>query len=129
MGPKVLVVDDEPDMRRLLVLALRRRGYTVLETGDGFSALEIVRRDRPDVIVLDIMMPKLSGLEVAEKLKGDPTTVDIPILMLSAKGNAAQIEAGLKAGADAYMVKPFVLKELTASVDRLLAGGKLHDER
>jgi DNA-binding response OmpR family regulator len=119
--PRIVVADDEPDIRRLIVFTLRRRGYTIFEAGAGDIALELIRQERPDLVVLDVMMPGLTGVEVAQALAADPATNAIPVVMLSAKGQAAEIAEGLASGARAYLVKPFAPAELAETVSTLLA--------
>ncbi len=118
---RIVVADDEPGIRRLLVFTLHRRGSTVLEADTGDSALELIRAERPDLVVLDVMMPGLSGPEVIQLLRRDPATAEIPALLLSARGRASEIAAGLASGARSYLVKPFDPRELVARVDALLA--------
>ena len=120
MSARVLVADDDPDIRRLIVFTLRRRGHTVAEAESGNSALDLIRQEHPDLVVLDVMMPGMTGIEVARTLKQDPATAAIPIIMLSAKGQAAEVDAGLESGARAYMVKPFSTQELASKVAEIL---------
>jgi len=103
----VLVVDDDPVIQKLLQVNFEMEGYTVLTAGDGEEGLERARADHPDVIVLDVMMPKMNGLEVADALKADGGTAKIPIVLLSAKAQEADIQAGKATGADDYVTKPF----------------------
>lgn len=121
MTPTVVVADDEADIRRLIVFTLRRRGYTVLEAAAGDLALALIRREMPDLAVLDVMMPGLTGIEVAQAMSADPATKRIPIIMLSAKGQVSEIEAGLKSGARIYMLKPFSPQDLAQRVANVLA--------
>jgi CheY-like chemotaxis protein len=121
MTARIVVADDEADIRRLIVFTLKRRGYTVLEASAGDTALDLIRQVLPDLAVLDVMMPGLTGLEVARALGADPATSEIPIVMLSAKGQATEIEAGIASGARAYLVKPFRPQELAAQVAEVLA--------
>jgi two-component system, OmpR family, response regulator MtrA len=121
MSARIVVADDEADIRRLVVFTLRRQGYTILEAGAGDSALALIRRERPDLAVLDVMMPGLSGLEVAQALRADPATAAIPVIMLSAKGQASEVENGLASGARDYLVKPFNREELVSRVAEALA--------
>lgn len=121
MTARIVVADDEADIRRLVSFTLRRRGYTVLEASAGDAALDLIRRERPDLCVLDVMMPGLTGTEVARALTGDPATAGIPIIMLSAKGQAVEIELGLESGARAYLVKPFSPAALATQVADILA--------
>ena len=121
MSARIVVADDETDVRRLIVFTLQRRGYTVFEAKDGDAALALIRQELPDLVVLDVMMPGVSGLEVARSLAREPATAAIPVLMLSARGQIAEIEAGLASGVSAYVVKPFVPKELATRVAEILA--------
>jgi two-component system response regulator MprA len=115
---KLLVVDDEPAVRDALDRALRAEGYTVTTAGDGRTALERVFEDRPDLVVLDVLMPVMDGLETSRALRaaGDRT----PILVLTARDSVADRVEGLDAGADDYLVKPFALDELLARIRALL---------
>jgi two-component system alkaline phosphatase synthesis response regulator PhoP len=117
---KILVVDDEADIRELVRLNLMREGYDVLECETGEQALQLSRAQIPDLVVLDLMLPGIDGLEVCRKLKADPKTMQIPIVILTAKGEEADVVAGLEVGADDYVVKPFSGKVLVARVRRLL---------
>lgn len=121
MSACIVVADDEADIRRLIVFTLRRRGYTVWEAGAGDTALALIRQERPDLAVLDVMMPGLSGFDVVRELATDLSVSPIPIIMLSAKGQTAEVEVGLSAGARAYLVKPFAPQELAARVAEILA--------
>lgn len=121
MSGTILIADDEPNIRQLIAFTLRRRGYTVLEAEDGTVALERIRRERPDLAVLDVMMPGLTGLAVTRQLGLDPETAAIPIILLSAKGQGSEIEAGLASGARLYLVKPFSPRELADRVAEVLA--------
>jgi two-component system alkaline phosphatase synthesis response regulator PhoP len=117
---KILVVDDEADIRELVRLNLAREGYEVLDCESGEQALSMARSKSPDLIVLDLMLPGIDGLEVCKKLKADPKTAPIPIVILTAKGEEADVVAGLEVGADDYVAKPFSGKVLVARVRRLL---------
>jgi two-component system alkaline phosphatase synthesis response regulator PhoP len=117
---KILVVDDEADIRELVRLNLMREGYDVLECETGEQALQLSRAQIPDLVVLDLMLPGMDGLEVCRKLKADPKTMQTPIVILTAKGEEADVVAGLEVGADDYVVKPFSGKVLVARVRRLL---------
>lgn len=121
MSARIVVADDSLDIRTLIGFTLRRRGYTVLETDAGDAALDLIRREQPDLALLDVMMPGLNGLEVAQRLTADPATSAIPIIMLSAKGQLTEIEAGMATGAVAYLVKPFIPREMAARVAEVLA--------
>ena len=117
---RVLVVDDEADIRELVRLNLAREGYEVFDCETGEQALSQSRTKNPDLIVLDLMRPGMDGLEVCKKLKADPKTRQIPIVMLTAKGEESDVVAGLEVGADDYVTKPFSGKVLVARVRRLL---------
>jgi DNA-binding response OmpR family regulator len=120
MAPStVLVVDDDPVIVKLLQVNFEMEGYDVITAGDGQEGLDRARADRPDAIVLDVMMPKLNGLQVAEMLKADEATRSIPIILLSAKAQSTDIAAG-KEIADEYMTKPFDPLELLDRVADLL---------
>jgi len=121
MSARIVVADDEADIRRLIAFTLGRRGHTILEADAGDVALELIRRERPDLVVLDVMMPGLSGLEVARALAAEPDTAGIPVVILSAKGQVTEVEAGLSMGARAYLVKPFTPSALAGRIDEILA--------
>jgi DNA-binding response OmpR family regulator len=116
----VLVVDDDPVILKLLEVNFEMEGFTVLVARDGEEGIEVARTGQPDLIVSDIMMPKVSGLELVIALKADPTTNDIPIILLSAKAQNADVRSGLEAGADDYVTKPFEPLDLVDRVNRLL---------
>ncbi|MEY2436888.1 MAG: hypothetical protein QOF97_1724 [Acidimicrobiaceae bacterium] len=116
----VLVVDDDPVILKLLEVNFEMEGFTVLVAHDGEEGIEVARNERPDLIVSDIMMPKRSGLELVAELKGDPDTSDIPIILLSAKAQNADVRSGLDSGADDYVTKPFEPLDLVDRVNRLL---------
>lgn len=112
----VLIVDDEPMARTLLRLMLVRAGFHVSEAEDGFDALEKVRKNQPDVILLDVMMPGMDGFAVCETLRNETATAELPIIMLSAKTDLDSINKGLRAGATIYLTKPISPEELTQHV-------------
>jgi DNA-binding response OmpR family regulator len=117
---KILVVDDERELVELISMNLQRNGYDTVTAHDGSTGLDIARKQKPDLIVLDIMMPGLSGRDVTVALKGDPDTATIPILMLTAKTEETDIIVGLSMGADDYVTKPFSMKVLMARVAAVL---------
>lgn len=119
-APRILVVDDEPDIRHLIVVSLRRAGYAIEEAEDGETAVARAMADPPDLLIVDVMMPGMSGHDVARELAGDPRTAAIPILMLSAKGQARDVDEGLASGAHAYVVKPFSPRELAMRVAEMV---------
>ena len=118
----ILIVDDEEDIVELVQLNLAREGYQTLACTTGEKALEIAESKRPDLIILDLMLPGIDGMEVCRQLKANPETQQIPVLMLTAKGEEADIVAGLELGAGDYVTKPFSGKVLAARVRRLLRG-------
>lgn len=113
---RVLVVDDDPDIVRFVEMNLRFEGFEVAVAADGGAALEEIARHRPDLVLLDVMMPVLDGVEVTRRLRADPMTASLPVIMLTAKGLSADKVAGLTAGADDYIIKPFDTLELIARV-------------
>ena len=117
---KILIVDDERDLVELIGLNLQRNGYDVVTAHDGATGLELARRQHPDLLILDVMMPGLSGRDVTMALKGDPDTAALPILMLTAKTEETDIIVGLSMGADDYVTKPFSMKVLLARVAAIL---------
>jgi two-component system phosphate regulon response regulator PhoB len=120
--PVLLIADDDEDILLLVQLRLARSGFEVLIARDGEEALSLVRERRPDLAVLDWMMPKLSGIEVLHAMRAGAETCDIPVLMLTARANAADAEEGLAAGADDFVAKPFSPQELAGRVQAILAG-------
>ena len=118
---RVLVVDDEPDVLLLCRLNLQQRGHELLEAADGSTALEIARELHPDVIVLDLMLPGISGYDVLEALQRDPETTNIPVLVLTAKSLRADRERSHGLGASGFLTKPFLPNELCEMVDSLVA--------
>jgi two-component system alkaline phosphatase synthesis response regulator PhoP len=117
---KILVVDDEAVLQEMIVYNLQQSGYQVLSAGDGVSALEIARRERPALIILDVMLPGMDGLEVCRRLRREPQTAQTPIIMLTAKSDEIDKVVGLEVGADDYVTKPFGRRELLARVRALL---------
>jgi DNA-binding response OmpR family regulator len=122
---RILVVDDEIYIVHILEFTLTMEGYEVLTASDGEEALRKVEQDRPDLIVLDIMMPKLDGYEVCRKLREDEDFRSIPVVLLSAKGRPIDRETGLEVGADDYIVKPFSPRRLLEKIRDLLARAEL----
>lgn len=118
--PRVLVVDDDPQVLRLLRVNFELEGYEVMSATNGEEALELVRGDSPDVVVCDVMMPGIDGLEVVRRLRADPATVTLPLVVVSAKAQRSDVRQGLKLGADAYVTKPFDPAELLDVVAQLL---------
>ena len=120
MASRVLIVEDEPDIRELVVHHLKREGYQVATAAGGEEALRQVRAAPPDLVLLDLMLPGMNGLEVCRRLRQDPPTAGLPIVMLTAKGDEVDRVLGLEIGADDYIVKPFSPKELVARVRAVL---------
>jgi DNA-binding response OmpR family regulator len=116
----VLVVDDDPVIQKLLQVNFEMEGYNVVTASDGAEGLERARSEHPDIVILDVMMPKMNGLEVASILKSDSATAGIPIILLSAKAQEADVQAGRQTGADDYVTKPFDPLELLERVARLV---------
>ena len=119
-GETLLVVDDDPVIQKLLQVNFEMEGYQVVLAGDGLQALEKAAEVRPDLIVMDVMMPRMDGLEAAGRLKADSATASIPVIILSAKAQDADVKAGRASGADEYMTKPFDPLELLERVAALL---------
>ncbi|HYU20027.1 MAG TPA: response regulator [Chloroflexota bacterium] len=120
----ILILDDEPAMLVLLEKSLAGPGRRVVTADSGPQALQLVTRERPDLILLDVLMPEMDGLDVCRTLRASPATSDLPIIVLSAKASRDDIEAGLQAGADLYLVKPFEPNRLLETVNQVLAGGR-----
>jgi phosphate regulon transcriptional regulator PhoB len=117
---KILVADDEKDIVELVAYNLEREGFAVLRASDGRRALEAIRQDKPDLVVLDLMMPEVSGMEVCRMIRGTPETAGLPIIMLTAKSDPVDKILGLEIGADDYLTKPFHVRELVARVRAVL---------
>ena len=120
MASRVLVVEDEPDIRDLLAFHLERDGYQVTRATTGPEALRQLRAAPPDLVILDLMLPEMDGLEVCRRLRADPATAGLPVIMLTAKGDEVDRVVGLEMGADDYVVKPFSPKEMLARVRAVL---------
>lgn len=122
----VLIVDDEAPIREMIALSLEMAGYHVLEAGDALSAHSLIIDQRPDLVLLDWMMPGTSGIELTRRLKRDPVTAGLPIIMLTAKGEEDNKVQGLEAGADDYIAKPFSPRELMARLKAVLRRATPH---
>lgn len=120
MTKKVLIADDEQNIVISLEFLLRREGFEVLIASDGEEALIKLRAEKPDLVLLDVMMPKMNGFDVCQAIRADPELANMRVLMLTAKGREAEVSKGLGLGADAYMTKPFSTKELVVQVRALL---------
>ena len=128
MATDVLVVEDEPDIRALLVHHLSRDGFRCRTASTGPEALARVRAATPDLIVLDLMLPELTGLEVCRRLRADPATAAVPIIMLTAKTDEVDRVVGLEMGADDYVAKPFSPRELSARIKAILRRSEQRNE-
>jgi len=117
---RILVVDDEIYIVHILDFSLGMEGYEVVTALDGEQALEKARAEKPDLIVLDIMMPKLDGYETCKRLKADPETKDVPVILLSAKGRNVDQKVGFEVGADDYITKPFSPRKLVERINSIL---------
>lgn len=118
--PLVLVADDEEDIRALVTFRLKRAGYEVITAADGEEALLLATSRLPDLAVLDMMMPKATGLEVTRSMREQATTKDIPVILLTARAQEADVSRGFEAGADDYVKKPFSPQDLQTRVQALL---------
>ena len=127
-GRKILVIEDEQDVADLLALNLRKAGFRVSTAPDGVAGLQKARDDRPDFMILDLMLPKMSGLEVCRILKSDTATAQIPILMLTAKAEEIDRIVGLEFGADDYVTKPFSPREIVLRIRAIFRRGEKADE-
>ncbi|HEX2831195.1 MAG TPA: response regulator [Burkholderiales bacterium] len=121
MTAKVLIAEDEANIALSLEFLMRNQGYEVRSATDGEAALREIESFRPDLILLDIMLPLCDGFEVCQRVRDDPACKEMKIVMLTAKGREVEVAKGLALGADLYLTKPFATRELIASVERLLA--------
>ena len=117
---KILIAEDERDIRDLVAFTLRFAGHEVVAVGNGAEAVEAARAEMPDLILMDVRMPRMTGYEACEAMKADPQIKDIPVVFLSAKGQDSEIKTGLNLGAAEYLLKPFAPMELTEHVAELL---------
>ena len=125
---KIVVIEDEADILEVIAYNLKREGYEVLESRDGEAALRQIGRHAPDLIILDLMLPSIDGIEICRRLKSDAVTRPIPVIMVTAKGEESDIVLGLGVGADDYVTKPFSPKELIARVRAVLRRGQPKEE-
>jgi len=123
MAKKVLIVDDEANIVISLEFLMEQAGYDIRVAKNGQEALEQVTEFRPDLVLLDVMMPKINGFEVCRRIREEPAWQNIKIVMLTAKGREVEVTKGLALGADSYITKPFSTKELMAEVRRMLDDG------
>ncbi|MEK6714992.1 MAG: response regulator transcription factor [Candidatus Omnitrophota bacterium] len=124
MKEKILIIEDEKDIVKMLEYNLGKEGYRTISAHDGESALELARKEHPDIVILDLMLPGIDGLEVCKTLKSDTKTSTIAIIMLTAKAQESDKVVGLELGADDYVTKPFSPKELTARIKAVLRRAK-----
>lgn len=118
---KILIAEDEPDIRDLITFTLRFAGYEVVVASNGEEAVDLARQEMPDMILLDVRMPKKTGYEACQMIKADPLMKNIPVLFLSARGQESEIQTGLKAGATDYLLKPFAPDQLVLRIREVLA--------
>jgi CheY-like chemotaxis protein len=117
---KILIAEDERDIRDLIVFTLGFAGFEVVAVANGEEALNLARQEIPDLILMDVRMPRMTGYEACSAMKADPKLKDIPVIFLSAKGQDSEIQAGLQAGAVDYLLKPFAPDQLTARIQAVL---------
>ena len=120
MAAKILAVDDEKHIVRLVQINLQKEGYDVITASNGKEALERIAAEKPDLVIMDVMMPQMDGFEALKTLKSQPETVNLPVIMLTAKAQDADVFEGWKSGADLYLTKPFNPSELMSFVKRIL---------
>jgi len=123
MTKKILIVDDEPNIVISLEFLMRREGFEITVARDGEEALGAIAQENPDLVLLDVMMPKFNGFEVCEKVRTNPEYAGMRIIMLTAKGREAEVSKGLSLGADGYITKPFSTRDLVEQVKNLLGLG------
>lgn len=126
---KIVVIEDEKDISEIIKFNLEKESYLVLTEADGISGLRTIKDEGPSLVILDLMLPELDGIEVCRRLKADSLTNHIPIIMVTAKGEESDIILGLGIGADDYITKPFSTKELVARVKAVIRRGPLREER
>ena len=120
MAKRILVVEDDADNRRIVAKVLTGEGYEVIEVATGAEAVAAVHQQRPDLILLDIMMPQMSGMEVLDRLRANPATAGVPVILVTAKDQDEDLLAGYKYGADYYITKPFSAKQLLYGIGLVL---------
>ena len=118
---KILIAEDEPDIRELVAFTLRFAGYEVVTGSNGEEAVELAKREFPDLILLDVRMPRLTGYDACKQIKAMPDLKDVPVVFLSAKGQESEIQDGMNAGAEEYLLKPFAPDQLTERVRAVLS--------
>jgi DNA-binding response OmpR family regulator len=118
---KILIAEDERDIRDLITFTLHFANYDVIAASNGEEAVTLARKEIPDLILMDVRMPRMTGYEACAAIKAEPNLKDIPVIFLSAKGQDSEIQAGLQAGATEYLLKPFAPDQLTARIQAILA--------
>jgi DNA-binding response OmpR family regulator len=118
---KIVIAEDEPDIRELIAFTLRFAGYEVITGSNGEEGYLLAKKEHPDLVMLDVRMPKLTGYEACKRIKSEPELADVPVIFLSAKGQESEKEQGLAAGAEEYLLKPFAPDQLVERVKAVLA--------
>ncbi len=118
---KILIAEDEPDIRELVAFMLRFAGYEVMAASNGEEAVQAATREVPDLVLMDVRMPRMTGYDACRLMKANPSLRDVPVVFLSAKGQESEIQSGLEAGAEEYLLKPFSPDELTNRVRTILS--------
>jgi two-component system response regulator MtrA len=118
---RILVADDDVDIRELVEFKLSTMGHEIVAVGDGAAAVDACRASKPDLAVLDVMMPGVSGLDAIKQIRSDPDLADLPVILLTARAQESDVETGFDSGADDYITKPFSPRELASRVEALLA--------
>ena len=118
---KILIAEDEPDIRELVTFMLKFAGYEVVAASNGEDAVRTASRERPDLVLMDVRMPRMTGYDACRMMKANPDLRDVPVVFLSAKGQESEIQSGLEAGAEEYLLKPFSPAELTNRVRGILS--------
>lgn len=118
---KIVIAEDEPDIRDLITFTLRFAGFEVIAGSNGEEGYELTKREKPDLVMMDVRMPKMTGYEACRKIKADPEIAHIPVIFLSAKGQESEIQTGLDAGAEEYLLKPFAPGDLADRIRAVLA--------
>lgn len=122
MAVKILIVEDDPTISESLNALLTAKGYLVSTAGDGAEAVALARREKPQLMLLDVILPKMGGIDVCQILKKDPNTKDIKIVMITALGRMGDVEAAFTGGADDYLIKPFESQRLFKKIDKVING-------
>ena len=121
---RILIVEDEESLLKLESILLSSKGYKVTGVADGIAAMDEISRNLPDLVILDLMLPGMDGFEVCSRIKSDPRSSKVPVIILTARKNNLDMERGVKAGASAYITKPFKSAQLIGTIERILSSGK-----